>query len=88
MSPTRCFGSIRTVNKRPIGPNGTVLWSKYGLQTLPNNPRSVYTFLLTFYSLGGKVIVDRLNKLGWGTKPYHDYVNINEKKVEKTKKRA
>jgi hypothetical protein len=48
----------------------------------------VYTFLLTFYSLGGKVIVDRLYKLGWGTKPYSDYVNINEKKVEKAKKRA
>jgi hypothetical protein len=36
---------------------------------------------LTFYSLDGKVIIDRLNKLGWGTKPYHDYVNNNVKKV-------
>ena len=77
MSPTRCSGSIRTVRKRPIGPNGTVLGSKHGVDTLPENLRWVYTFLLTFYSLGGKVIVDRLNKLGWGTKSYSDYVNIN-----------
>ena len=39
--------------------------------------------MLTFYNLDGKVIIDRLNKLGWGTKPYHDYVNNNVKKVEK-----
>ena len=26
---------------------------------------------------------DRLNKLGWGTKPYHYYVNINAKKIKK-----
>ena len=39
--------------------------------------------MLTFYNLDGKVIIDRLNKLGWGTKPYHDYVNNNAKKVEK-----
>jgi len=38
---------------------------------------------LTFYSLDGKVIIDRLNKLGWGTKTYHDYVNNNVKKVKK-----
>jgi len=57
--------------------------SEYGVQTIPNNSRYVRTFLLTFYSLDGKVIIDRLNKLGWGTKTYHDYVNNNVKKVKK-----
>jgi len=41
---------------------------------------------LTFYSLGGKVILDRLNKLGWGTKPYLCYVNINAESWKKLKK--